>query len=656
MKRTKYTKKDFLWTQWKPEDIKRVVNEAIAHKKKKYAEIKKIPAKDRTFENTIFAIESSDYETMDKINQIVLLMEVSPKSEVREVSKKALEKLNIKMVDIEFDEKIYQAVLEFQKTKEKLIGEDRKLFKDMLISYKRMGFGLSPLKRKELQKNYKKLSKLSGDFSKNINDYKDFILVSKDELDGLPKNYIKGLKKKGNKFVVSLDYPDLVPFMSNAKNSKKRKELADKNLQKGGKKNIKLLKEILILRDRSAKLLGYKNHVDFKTEVRLVKNSTQVFKFTNNLMSKLSKGVEKDLDELKELKKEIQPNEKTLQYYDIVYYSEKLQKKKFNIDSEKIREYFPLENVKKGVFKIYSQLFSVKFQKISNYPLWHKGVELYSVKNKQNKVISYFILDLYPREGKYGHAMASPVIYGRQDHEKRDKYVAPIACMVANFPTPNKKLPSLLSHDEVLTFFHEFGHLMHFVLTKAVYSSQSGYNVAWDFVEAPSQMFEYWVWNKKMLNILSRHYKTGKNLPKKMLDNMLKAKYHMVYYQKMRQLVQTLFDLNIHSKKIKETSGEYNKLVKKYVNIKMPKENIFPAGFGHLMGYDAGYYSYMWSEVYAADMFTRFQKEGLLNKKTGGDYKEWILEKGSSQEEMELIKMFLGRKPNNKAFLKEIGL
>lgn len=657
MKRIPYTKKDFAWTRWSVKDIEKVANDIVATIKERYAKVKNVPAAERTFENTVYAIESAGYGVMDNFYAIELLMNVSPKKEVREAAKRAVAMMNKKMVDMEFDEGLYKALKEYSEKKDKLKGEDKKLFEDMMRSYKRMGFDLPKEKRAKLKRNIKRLNKLSNNFSNNINEYHDFITATKEELAGLPENYIKGLRKdKNGKYVITLEYPDFFPFIRNAHNAKKRKEIMDKSLQKGGKKNMKLLSEILALRRENAKLLGYKTHADYKTEINTVKTSKRALSFVEGLMKKLSKGVAEDMKKLADIKKRHtgNPNAK-LEYYDVLYYANLLQKEEFDVDSEKVREYFPVETVKKGTFEIYSKLLSVKFQKIKNFPLWHEDAELYAVKDTKGGIISYFLLDLYPRANKFGHAAAFPLVFGRGVKDK-DEYVPPMACMVANFPKPTRKYPSLLTHGEVETFFHEFGHIMHDVLTTAKYMSQSGYSVAWDFVEAPSQMLEGWVWDKKMLNILSGHYKTKKNLPKKMLDNMLKAKYHMVYYSTMRQFILAMFDLTLHTKNIKDASGLYNRLAKKYVGLSFPKENIFPAGFGHLMGYDAGYYGYMWSKVFAADMFSLFEKNGLLNKKTGARYREWILEKGSSMDEMELLKKFLGRKPNNKAFLKEIGL
>ncbi len=657
-----YTKKDFLWTKWDAKTIKSFTPKILAYKKKVYAEIKKIKKEDRTFENTIYALESSDYLFGSQIMAIETLSMVSPIESVRNTTKNTIKKLGQKMVDIEHDKGLYNAVLEYRAgpnyKKEKLSEEEKKLLIDTIKEYRRMGFDLSEKKQKRLKEIFKRLSKLSNDFNNNINEYYDFILVTRNELNGLPERYINSLikDKKTGKYKVTLEYPDIGPFMTHADNNEKRKELADKNLQKGGRENMKILREILKLRYEKAKLLGYKNHADYVTEMRMVKSGTNATRFVTRLASKLKKGTKHDILELTSLKREITGDKKSnLLYYDLSYYSEKLKEKKYNINTEKIREYFPFKKVIKGTFEIYQKLFGIKFEKLNNYPTWHKDVPVYRVKDN-GKIISYFMLDLYPRKNKYGHACAQQIVSGRTETFHGDKYIAPLAVMIANFPKPRPDVPSLLDHREVETFFHEFGHIMHSVLTKSKYASQSGYHAVCDFVEAPSQMLENWTWNEKMIGLMSGHYKTKKPLPMSDLKNLLKIKNHLVCYSNTRQLAQSYFDLFIHTKlptRPIERIGQ--DIIYNYTSIRQPKESIFPAGFGHLIGYDAGYYSYMWSLVYASDMFTRFKKEGLLNSKTGRDYRIWILEKGSSVEEIELVKKFLGRNPNNKAFLKEIG-
>jgi thimet oligopeptidase len=429
-------------------------------------------------------------------------------------------------------------------------------------------------------------------------------------------------------------------------------------LQKGGAENIELLKEMVRLRDENAQLLGYTTHGAFRLEVKMAKNTQTAFAFMHDLMDSIQEALVFEADELRELKHTIAPTEgEDVYFYDTAFLSSELKKQKFAVDEQRIREYFPLETVKGGMFEVYQKLLSVQFEKVTDYPVWHGDVEVYAVREVDGSIISYFMLDLYPREGKYGHAAAFNIITGYQDGCESENYIVPVACMVANFPKPHESNPSLMGHSEVETLFHEFGHIMHEVLTKARFRSQAGFATAWDFVEAPSQMLENWAWNKEVLKIISKHYLTGESLPDTVLNNMLRAKNHMIAHFTMRQMVLALYDMQLHTRGIEgKLNEEYASLVARYIGIELPEQQLFLAGFGHLREYDAGYYGYMWSLVYAADMFTRFEKEGVLNAETGREYRKWILEKGSSQEEMSLVEGFLGRPVSNEAFLKEMGL
>jgi thimet oligopeptidase len=310
------------------------------------------------------------------------------------------------------------------------------------------------------------------------------------------------------------------------------------------------------------------------------------------------------------------------------------------------------------MFSLFGTLFSISIKEAS-FPLWHKDVKSYQISDKDGSLIGYFVMDMFPREGKFGHAAMFDVIVPREHGYKTEKYIAPLSTMVCNFPTPSKNAPSLLSISEVETLFHEFGHLLHMTLSRARLESQAGANVAWDFVETPSQIMENWVWNEKILSKFSKHYKTGKKMPKGMIDRILSGKKFMNAYFYTRQILYGKFDLDLHTGKVKDARGAYRKMNKLYFNIDLPKnETLFPAGFGHLVGYDAGYYSYLWALVYACDAFGEFEKKGnrdiMTNTKIGMKWRKEVLEKGSSEDEMKLVTNFLGRKPNQKAFLKEV--
>jgi thimet oligopeptidase len=656
MGRKRYTKKDFAWVKWTPKDVKKKAEDIIRLKKERYALIKKIPAKDRTFLNTVVALEASDDDLSDLSAMITIHKDASPSAALRTAAGEATERLSKALVEIEFDPGMYRAVMEYAAKKERLTGPDKILFDDMKKGYERMGFTLPKAKQQKLKKNLKRLGQLGIAFDRNLNEYKDHILVTKEELDGLPDSYIANLKKEGGKYKITLAYPDSRPYMAGAHNKAKRKELSEKLSRKGGVKNVAIIKEMFKIRAENAKLLGYTNHVDYKLEMRMAKNARTVRRFINDILGKTKKAAEKDRQMLGTYKRKREKDPKAkLHDYDIGYLFKQLRKEKFDIDSDFVKEHFPFEHVKQGTLDAYQKLLGVSFKRRNDIPLWHPDVQFYDIHDPKEGYLSSFALDLYPRDGKYGHAAVFDIIMGRENPD--GSYTPPLAAMIANFPKPSKKNPSLMSHGEVETFFHEFGHVVHFTLTKAKYRAQAGTNTAWDFVEAPSQMLENWVWDENMLARLSKHYKTGKPLPKALVRRMIKARLFGEAWSVRGQALYALFDHLLHTGEGKDPVRLFDRLERELMGIPPPKGQLFIAGFGHLAhGYDAGYYGYLWSRVYAEDMFTRFKKAGILNPKVGKDYRAWVLEKGSSMKEMELIKGFLGRKPNSKAFLKSIGV
>ena len=654
MERKRYSKADFAWVNWGAADFKRLTTDIVRRKKAAYAAIRAIPASERTFENTVYALEASDDQASDEISRIGLLKEVSPDPKVRAAAGKTLESLQKESVEIEFDPRMYTALKEYAAKKEKLQGPEKLLFEDIMKGYARMGFDLPKVKLRKLKANIKELGKLALAFDRNLNEHQDYILVTEAELDGLPESYRSNLTKVGEKYKVTLAYPDVYPFMAGAHDEDQRRKLIEKFVRRGGRENVAILKKMFRLRAENAKLLGYKTHADYQVELRMAKSAKNIQSFINDLERRTKKQAARDLAMLKTDKKRRTGDAKAvIGAHDIAYLFKQIRKEKFDIDSDVVKEYFPFEHVKQATLDAYQKLLGVIFKRRTDVKFWHPDVQLYDVHDKHDGYLSSFILDLYPRDGKYGHAAAFEVTFGRQEGKS---YRAPLAAMVANFPKPSTTNPSLMSHGEVETFFHEFGHIMHFTLTKARYSAQSGFNVAMDFVEAPSQMLENWVWDADMLTRLSKHYKTGRPMPKDLIKRMVGARLFGEAWSVRSQLVLASLDLIIHTKGTKNPVALYAELDKKLMGIEPPKGQLWIAGFGHIAhGYDAGYYGYLWSKVYAEDMFSRFAKEGVLNPKTGRDYRQWVLEKGSSEEEMSLVAGFLGRKPNNKAFLKSIG-
>ena len=481
--------------------------------------------------------------------------------------------------------------------------------------------------------------------------------MSKEELKGLGQDYISRLEKDENgKYIITLNYPDYIPFMLNADDDEARRKLEEKYSRRGGKQNITLLEDNLFLRYQTAKLLGYPTHAHNRLDTRMAKNPKNVMSFLQDLEAKLKPLAKKEQKELLKYKNQ-KTGQKTkkIETWQSGYWSNKYKKEYYDIDAEKIKEFFPTDYVINNMLEIFGNLFDIKFEK-ANIDTWHKEVVAYKVIDKEKKqIIAYVYMDLYPREGKYKHAACFDLVSGKE--LKDGSYQKPFTAIVANLNPPSKDTPSLLKHDEVETLFHEFGHVLHNVLTEAKYSSISGTATSMDFVEVPSQMLENWVWQPQVLKKISKHYKTGKPLDDETINKMIAAKQYATGSFYLRQNFLAQIDMRYHLAKKKLDSTKYwSKYSKKIRGVPL-REGAYPqASFDHIMGgYDAGYYGYLWAEVIAQDFFSEFEKHGIFNKDIGKKYRKEILAVGGSYEEEELVKNFLGRKVSNKPFLKGIG-
>jgi len=611
-----------------------------------------------SFTNTVLAMENAGAEFNNKVGTVSFLKYVSSDADVRAAADECETAISQLFVDVFVREDLYTAIKAVKQKGESLSEDSKLLIEDYLSSFRRNGLELPPEQRALFIEKKKALVKLEADFSTNLNEYQDDLIVTREELEGLPESYIAGLTKtEDGKYRVSLDYPRYYPFMENAKNADARRRLEFKFSRRGGVKNKQLLDQAITLRRELAKLLGYPTHAAFVLEKRMAENPEKVNQFLTSLVDKLIPKGKSDLAELVRLKQEdtAGTGDDEIHAWDWRYYDSLLKKKKYEIDSAQIREYFPLDVVMGGMFEIYQTLLGVEFVAAPELPRWHVSVLPYAIR-KDGKTVAYFYMDLFPRAGKYGHAAAFTLLSG---YLKGDgSYRAPVSSIVANFNPPLPGAPSLLDHSEVETLFHEFGHIMHQVLTTATYASFSGTNVKRDFVEAPSQMLESWVWEAPALEKLSGHYlDPSKKLPPELVKKMVDAKLVNSGIRYLRQAAFATLDLEYHTAATVDTTEVYARAMRDIMLIPIQEDTYPEASFGHLMGgYDSGYYGYLWSEVYAADMYTRFADEGLLNPKTGGDYLKWILQPGGAKDPFALITGFLGREPNQDAFLKSIGL
>lgn len=641
--------KELIRSQYAAKELTQLCDQAIDATNKKLDALSK-----EKFEGSqgMVRFEETLSDLAATTDPLSFMSSVSPDADLRKESEECKKKASQFFIAAFARRDMYDIVRKAKTT----TADEKRLQKEMLIAFEKQGLKLSDKVVAEVKELMQKLSDLRSTFHANLANDNSFVAFTVEELAGTPADFLARLTKDSSgKYIVHTQYPNYLAIMENATNNETRRKMAIAFQTRQKDKNSKLLEEALVLRQKIARKLGYSTWADYNIKGRMAKNEREVVNFLNDLRGKLSKASREDLARLLKMKKKMHPSATHLDPWDLTYFENQLKKQDYALDAEKVREYFPAEQVIKGTFDVYSKLLGVEFVEEKPAKPWSKDVKLFAIRDGTTKeTIAYFYADMIPREGKYGHAAAFQLATGRM---KDGKYVKPVSALVTNFQPPSRGKPSLLSHDEVETFFHEFGHIMHMSLTKASYGMLAGANVYQDFVEAPSQMLENWVWDKDVLASLSGHYTdTSKKLPDEMLQKMLNLRFFNKGYFYMRQLVLGTFDIRIHSAKGPvNTKVVYDKIYRDYLGIKPITEAHFPATFGHLMGgYDAGYYGYLWSQVYAQDMFSRFKKEGLLNPQTGLAYRKTILEPGDMREPMELLTQFLGRKPNNSAFLKMI--
>lgn len=653
-----FNKDGVLHFNYRAQDLAPAEAEARVKLEKDLAALIAIPQAERTFENTIMGYERAFDNYGNALGMSGFLSYVSTDKKFRDAANDLQMQISQYMVDVATRRDVYKAIREYTDTNPRLDPVQAKLVKEMLIGFKNSGMDLNDADLEKFKALNKEKAEYIIKFDKNIQEYKDPLAVTQEQLQGLGEDYIQKLSKTDDgKYLVTLDYPDYVPFMQNADDEQARKELEFKFNRRGGQENVELLEKTLTLRREIARLLGYKNHAELRLEDRMAKNPKTVMAFLKDLQKKLKPlGKKEDKEMIAYKNSKTGKNSRTLYSWESGYWSNKFRKENLELDSEKIKEYFPSQVVIDGMLDLFGGVFGITFEPV-NIPVWHPDVKAFKIKDKASgELVAYFYMDLYPREGKYKHAACFGLVEGE---EKQDgTYQIPFVAIVANLNKPSGDTPSLLKHSEVETLFHEFGHVLHNALTKAKYSAFSGTSVSWDFVEAPSQMLERWAWDPQVLKKISKHYKTGEALPDDLIKRMIAAKNFGAGGMYLRQDFFAQYDMSLHTADTTpDTTKLYFELTKKIRGLPLTKGTIPQASFGHIMGgYDAGYYGYLWSEVIAEDFFGEFKKNGIFNPETGLKFRREILEKGGTLDEEKMVENFLGRPADNKPFLKSIGL
>jgi metallopeptidase MepB len=622
---------------------------------------------------------------------------VSPHDELREASTKADEITNEFDIECKMREDVFNVVNGAfeQRASESLDVESLRVLEKERKRYIRNGL-LIPAgeKRDRFKEIQKRLGTLCIQAQKNLNEEKGAIWFTPEELKGVPEDDInideleKGTGENEGKVKLGFKYNHYFALIKYAHNPETRRRylVADANKVN---KNVPLFQEIITLRDEAARLLGYPDHASVRVEEKMAKNPTTINEFLGGLRGRLLEGGKQDIAKLLEYKKK-DCEEKGIPFdgnfymWDTSYYSRIQKEKEYSIDEIAISQYFPVDSTFKGMLKIFEEIFGLVFVEIKEEDrkrisstgkaediVWHEDVHLYSVWNGEdggNEFVGYLYIDLHPRDNKYGHNANFGIDPGYLKEDGTRNY--PSTALVCNFSKPSATKPSLLKHHEVVTLFHELGHGIHDLVARTRYSYFHGTSVVDDFVEAPSQMLENWCWTPSVLKSLSHNWETNEQIPDGLIEKLISTKNLNSATQNLAQLLIGTFDMTIHTPKSHEAVKEldagklWNTLRGEITGIKGPEDvgeglnwGNRHANIGHFIGgYDAGYYGYLWSEVFSADMFHSFFKKNPMDKEQGRRYRKTVLEKGGSRDEMEFLTEFLGRPPNSEAFYKELGL
>lgn len=654
----------------KTEDFLPAIKEGIEVARK---EIDNITANtdEPTFENTIAAM-SFGGEVLERASSIFFnLHSAETNDEIQKIAMEVSPLLSEFGNDVRLNKELFNRVKAVYNKRESLAltPEQVTLLDKKYKSFSRNGANLPDDKKARLREIDKELSKLSLQFGENVlaetNAYQLHI-TNEADLSGLPEGTIEAarelalsLEKEG--WVFTLDYPSYMPFMTYADNRELRKQMAiafgAKGFQKNEFNNESIVLDIVKLRHERANLLGYKSHADFVLEERMAESPEKVKSFLWDLLAKAKPAARKEFAELSAFAKELDGLDH-LEKWDGAYYSEKLKQKLFNLDDEKLKPYFKLENVLTGAFTVAGKLFGLKFEEVQDIEKYHKDVVTYEVNDSAGNLVAIFYADFFPRKGKRNGAWMTSF---KPQYIKDGTNERPHVSIVCNFTKPTETKPSLLTFNEVTTLFHEFGHALHGMLANTTYPTLSGTSVYWDFVELPSQILENWCYEPDALALFAHHYQTGEMIPMEYIEKIKESASFQEGMATLRQLSFGLLDMGWHSQDpsgitdLKAFETEQFAETQLYPDV---KENAMSTAFSHIFqgGYSSGYYSYKWAEVLDADAFEYFLEKGIFDKATADKFKDNILSKGGTEHPMVLYKRFRGQEPKPDALLRRAGL
>ena len=660
----------------KPEFVVPALKDGIANCRKAIDDV--LAKKSYTWDDLVLPLEEADDKLSRLFSPVSHLNSVMNNDELREAYEQCLPLISEYSTFVGQHQGLYEAYNALYNSDEfkTLTTAQQKSITNALRDFKLSGIALASEDQKRYGEISARLSELSSKFGNNVMDatlawHKH--ITDEADLAGLPESALAlaadtAKSKELDGWVFTLDFPSYLPIMTYADNRELRKETytafstraSDQGPNAGEFDNSNIMKEALALRHELAQLLGFKSYAEKSLATKMAETPEQVFSFLEDLAAKSKPQAEQEVAELRAYAAQ-KHGITELEAWDFGYYGEKLKQEKYAISDEVLRPYFPADKVLSGLFETVNRLFGISVNEVTDFDTYHKDVRFFEIVDSNNTLRGRFYLDLYARDRKRGGAWMDDCM-GRKVRANGELQT-PVAYLVCNFNKAVGDKPALFTHNEVTTLFHEFGHGIHHMLTQVDAAPVAGINgVAWDAVELPSQFLENWCYEEEALSFISGHFETGEPLPKELLDKLLAAKNYNSGMQMLRQIEFSLFDFKIHNDYVAgepcQIQAVLNDVRSRTSVVHAPEFNRFQHGFSHIFagGYSAGYYSYKWAEVLSADAYSKFEEEGIFNPQTGQAFMQHILEKGGSEEPMELFKNFRGREPRVDALLRHSGI
>lgn len=619
-----------------------------------------------TFESTFGALDQLQSDADLVASRLRFIQESNLAQAVRDAAEEASKKLEDWSVGIEYREDLYAVLRAFADTRPVLTGEDRRLFDFTLRDYRRAGFELPPDERRKVEDLRKELSRLTTDFGVNVVAARSSLVFTRAELAGVPDSFLDapGRRTGDDAYTILVNVtPQRIMIEQNCSVAETRRRVATAEFHLAQGVNVPLMNRIVALRAEIARRLHYASWDDYQIEVKMAKDGATATAFIESLIRGIQPKYDAEVAEMRALKVADTGDPKAqIDFSDWRYYQNQVVKRKYTIDAEALRVYFPYEHVLQGMFAIYQSIFCLKFEQLQPGYVWADGVTLWGVTDaRTGEPLGLFYLDMFPREGKFNHFAQFSIQPGRLLPD--GTYLRPTVALLCNFPPPANGAPSLLDQQEVTTVFHEFGHAMHSILTRARRGRFSGTSVPRDFVEAPSQMLENWTYDKKVLDTFAADYRDpSRKIPAATLARLQEVRLATIGVFYRRQLSFALLDLKLHGPRAEgvpvDCQTETNQVLDQ-VTFPMPEGSAFIAYFAHLAeGYDAGYYGYAWADAIAADMATVFETapNGFLDQGAGRRMRTEIYSQGDARDVSVSIEKFLGRPRSNAPFLQRLGI